>query len=351
MTIDGITVFFDHADPSQFWYLPGPVRLARRTEDRRAAFTFIKYKPAAVAGGAKGGGFVMFEVNLRIDPEQERRILSKLSSVSRGRPKLAVVPFDEGTVQCIALNLQGAGGTAATGATAGTFNAVEKILGASVPSLHGDNSAAFSLTLSQEGATILEEAFEKGTTPIGVIYDLKFTGMRPALEVKITADFKRIYDHFSANLNAQVYFVQAGIEAGFEKLVQDGVIKIEVMNFTGDADLKEKEKWALDFFKDSLLREWFQPTLTPGQLAGGMAQAESLDNIVRRGNQLRPPSTPPPPPPGNQYTSSTQCRPRAHSRYRAGRRTSASFFSSCSFRYHYRHRINFRYYHRNPGGR
>ncbi len=298
MTIDGITVFFDHADPAQFWYLPAPVRLARRAEDHRAAFTFIKYKPAAVAGGAKGGGFVTFEVNLKLDTEQERRILSKLTSVSRGRPKLAVVPFDEGTVQCIALNIQGAGGTAATSAAAGTFNAVEKILGASVPSLHGDNSAAFSLTLSQEGATILEEAFEKGTTPIGVIYDLKFTGMRPALDVKITADFKRVYDHFSAGLNAQVYFVQAGIDAGFEKLVQDGVIKIEVFNFTGDADLKEKEKWVLDFFKDNLLSEWFKPTLTPGQLAGGMAQAESLDNIIRRGNELRPPSTPPPPPRG-----------------------------------------------------
>lgn len=298
MTIEGITVFFDHADPSQFWYLPGPVRLARRTADRRAAFTFIKYKPAAVASGAKGGGFVMFEVNLKLDQELERRILSKLSSVSKGRPRLAVVPFDEGTVQCIAMNIQGAGGTAATAAAAGSFNAVEKILGASVPSLHGENSAAFSLTLSQEGAIILEEAFEKGTTPIGVIYNLVFTGMRPALEVKITADYKRVYDHFSASLNAQMYFFQVGIEAGFEKLVQDGVIKIEVFNFTGDADLKEKEKWALDFFKDNLLREWFQSTLTPGQLAGGMAQAESLDNVVRRGNELRPPSTPPPPPRG-----------------------------------------------------
>jgi hypothetical protein len=312
MTIDGITVFFDHADPAQFWYLPGPVRIARRREDDRASFTFIKYKPAAVAGGAKGGGFVTFEVNLKLDTEQERRILSKLRSVSRGKPKLALVPFDEGTVQCIALNIQGAGGTAAAAATEGTFNAVEKILGASVPSLHGDNSAAFSLTLSQEGATILEEAFKKGTSPIGVIYDLKFTGMRPALNVKITADFKRVYDQFSASLNAQVYFVQAGIDAGFEKLVQDGVIKIEVMNFTGDADLKDQQTWALNFFKDTLLNDWFKPTLTPGQLAGGGAQAGSLDDVLRRGTQMRPAATTAPPargtsvaPPANHGPSPT----------------------------------------------
>ncbi|WP_147355816.1 hypothetical protein [Cohnella faecalis] len=30
ITIEGITIFPDHADPDQFWYLPGPVQLARR---------------------------------------------------------------------------------------------------------------------------------------------------------------------------------------------------------------------------------------------------------------------------------------------------------------------------------
>lgn len=297
ITIEGITVFPDHANPDKFWYLPGPISLARGKSDRRHAFTFIKYKPAAVDGGAKGGGFLMFEVNLRLDSELERQILSKLAAIAPGSPKLAAVPFDEGTVKCVALNLEGSGDTSAPPPEEGTFNAVEKILGASVPSLHGDNAAAFSLTLSQEGATILEQAFEQGTTPVGVIYDLKFTAMRPALNVKITADFKRIYNHFSGSVSGQYYFVQAGIDAGFEKLVQDGVIKIEVTNFTGEADLKEKEDWAKNFFKDKLMSEWFQPTLTPGKLAGGMAQPESLEDVLKRGNQLRPPATPIPPRP------------------------------------------------------
>ena len=273
MTIEGITVFLDHADPSQFWYLPGPVNLARKGADRRAAFTLIEYRPAAVAGGAKGGGFLSFEVNLHLDPALEGKILSKVSSMSKGVPKLAAVPFDEGKVQCIALNLQGSGGTNASPAGPGTFNAVETILGASVPSLFGDNSAAFSMTLSQEGAIIARKAFEEGTTPIGVIYDLKFTGIRPALDVKITADLQRIYTQFSASLSGQYYFIQAGIDAGFEKLVQEGAIKIEVTNFTTEGDRKEKEKWALDLFKDKLLSDWFTPTLAPGQLAGGTASS------------------------------------------------------------------------------
>ena len=46
------------------------------------------------------------------------------------------------------------------------------------------------------------------------------------------------------------------------------------------------------------MRDWFQPTLSPGQLAGGGAQPTSLDEVIRRGNELRPPATPEPPPRG-----------------------------------------------------
>ena len=107
-TIEGVTIFPDHADPNQFWYLPGPVQLARRRSDGRADLTFIKYRPATV-GAARGGGFLMFSVNLRLDPIVERRILSKLSSVTRGRPQLAAAPFDEGTVKVVALDFQSGG--------------------------------------------------------------------------------------------------------------------------------------------------------------------------------------------------------------------------------------------------
>ena len=33
ITVDGITVYRDHADPSRFWYLPGTVSLAGARTD------------------------------------------------------------------------------------------------------------------------------------------------------------------------------------------------------------------------------------------------------------------------------------------------------------------------------
>src|SRR4051812_8806485 len=64
ITIDGIQVFPDHADPNQFWYLPGPVSLARDPQTREARLLLLEYRPAAVTAGAHGGGFLMFTVNL-----------------------------------------------------------------------------------------------------------------------------------------------------------------------------------------------------------------------------------------------------------------------------------------------
>ena len=289
LTIDGLTVFRDHADPNQFWYLPGPVSLARRSDNEDLAeFTFLKYKPATVDVAKKGGGFVMFKATLKLTRQLESRIIGRLNAESGVTPpvRLAAAPFEEGSVQCIALNVQGAGGTAATPAPEGAFNAVEQILGATIPSMDSENGAAFSLSLSQEGATILEQAMSEGMAPIGVIYNMKYLAMRPAIDVEITADFERIFNHFSASLEAQYMFLRGGIDAAFESLVQTGAITIKVLTFTDEADEREQEKWALDFFKEDLLSKWFEPTLTPGQTAADMAAADPLSEVIAAGRDL-----------------------------------------------------------------
>ncbi len=262
LVVDGVTVYSDHADPNHFWYLPAPVRISRRRDDGRAALTFIRYRPAAVEGGARGGGFLMFETDLRLEPDQERRIRSAVSRLASGEVTLSPVPFDSGTVECVALDLQGAGGTAvAEPPPEGAIQAVERILGATVPSLAGDNSAMFSLVLSQEGAIILDQALEQGTTPVGVLYRLEYSILHPALHVRIEADLDRIYTHFSASLEGQYAFLKLGIDAGFERLRQEGVIRIEVIDFSGADDRAEKESWALEFFKENILADWFRPSL------------------------------------------------------------------------------------------
>ena len=87
--VDGVTVFADHDDQNQFWYLASEVALGQRRSDGRPAITFIKYKPAAVAAGVKGGGFLTFETTVPLPAATHAKIMGRLSAiVPRGEPKL-----------------------------------------------------------------------------------------------------------------------------------------------------------------------------------------------------------------------------------------------------------------------
>lgn len=288
--VDGVTVFQDHADLAQFWYLANRVAIDKRP-DATPAFSLILYRPAVAAAGVKGGGFLSFQSVVVLPPETRQRILGRIGALAPAgqQARLAPAPIERGTVRCLALNLEGGGGTSATPPPPGAFNAVTKILGATKPSLSGEETAAFSLVLDQEGAIILKKAFEQGATPVGVIYELEYSALTPSLHVEITADFERIYTHFSAGVEAQIYWVRAGIDAGFEKLVQEGAITVKVIDFDPTPGGEPPEKWALDFFKNDLLAKWFEPSLDLGVLKGS-AQPEGLDAVLERLKKLTQPS-------------------------------------------------------------
>ncbi|RIE03497.1 hypothetical protein [Cohnella faecalis] len=68
---------------------------------------------------------------------------------------------------------------------------------------------------------MLEKAFEQGTEPVGVIYDLKFTGMRPARTSRLRRFGARI--HRLAGASSASLFRPRRIDAAFEKLCRTGL--------------------------------------------------------------------------------------------------------------------------------
>ena len=282
-TINGITVFPDHQDPNQFWYLPGPVGLETEAGSSEPQFLLILYSPDVAAAGIAGVGFLNVTLCLTLSPTNKSAILGQigLHFPNAVDPLLSPVSFDSGTVQIVALNMQGGGGTTLAAGTVPSGQAVDGILGASNPELFGNNDALFALTLSAEGATILEQAFQDGMTPVGGIYNLQFTGVQPALNVKITADLSRVYNSFSVDLSAKAYYVSADIDATFENLKQNGSIKIEVQNLLVGAAGADQETQALNLFKDQILSQWFTPSLSPTTEAA--ADASNLGAPARGG--------------------------------------------------------------------
>lgn len=289
LTIEGVQVYRDHADPNQFWYLPGPVQLARRPADNRPDFTLVSYRKSGT-NGAQGGGFLSFGVDCHLSEERRAAIRDRIGEHAPDEPLLAAVPFQSGTVRCIAFGEQSApsanGSSSSNGSVPeGAFRAVEEILGASKPALQGRNEAIFGLTLSKEGAAIAQEVFKKGGTPLGVIYNLTFAAMRPALKVEVHADLDQVYQRLGGSLEGQVYFVEAGLDAAFEKMRQEGLIEVKVRDFSSAEDRKKKTNWALDLFKNQLMEEWFTPTLTSGSLEGGASAEEGSGGNGSAGGQ------------------------------------------------------------------
>ena len=235
LTVDGVTVFPDHADPNQFWYLPAPVSLAMLPGGTEPQFLLIEYTPDVASSGVKGVGFLDVTVCLKVDQGTLDKILGQVTSTFplAVNAHLAPAPFDEGTVQILTLDMQGSGG-AVNKSPPGSIVMVENILGATSPDLYGVNNGIFGMTLSQDGVSILKAAFADSMAPVGALYNLKFTGVRPALDVKVTADLKRVYDSFNIALTGSAYWASIGIDATFEKLRQDGTIKIEVVNLAGE---------------------------------------------------------------------------------------------------------------------
>src|SRR6476660_8482947 len=130
-TVDGITVFPDHANPNQFWYLPGPVGLANLAESTEPQFLLIMYAPDVASSGVKGVGFLNVTVALKLSDTAHAKIMGQIWAQfpNADNPVLSPVPFDDGSVQIVALDLQGGGGTNAS-LPAGAFEAVQHILGA-----------------------------------------------------------------------------------------------------------------------------------------------------------------------------------------------------------------------------
>ena len=141
----------------------------------------------------------------------------------------------------------------------------------------GDNRATFGVILDHEGALLMQAALKSGINPIGVIYDLEYLGMRPAFNVKIHADYKRIYSHLETQFGVKggIGPISAAIDIGlaWQKLRDEGAIKVEVVNFTDDENFRKQADAAFDWFKTDLLRDFFNLAGAPSFMKQGSPAA------------------------------------------------------------------------------
>ena len=283
--IRGMMIYGDHANPSMFYYVPERPRLARN--DGVPEFVYLKYRRDITDNPdfdpdtkqSLGGGFMAFTVDLGVEDDELKEIKKELARFSDGDVKVAPIQFRKGSVR-LTITKDAADAKDAAPGTPHGLTFFEEVYGATTPSLFGFNRATFALVLSQEAATLFEAALRSGVSPIGVIYDLEFLGMRPAFDVRISANYHRVYTELDLQFGAkgQVSVVSLGVDIGaaFQTMRDKGIIKVEVTNFTDDQDLRKQADAAFDWFKTELLKDFFKSSIEPPQLvksggAGGGA--------------------------------------------------------------------------------
>jgi hypothetical protein len=331
--IRGLMIYRDHADKSLFYYVPERPRLA--LNDGIPEFVFLKYRRDITDNAAfdeetkqsLGGGFLAFTVDLGVTDEQLEEIKGDLSRFSEGgEVKLTPIAFRKGSVRLsITKDTADAEGAPADQPRGVSF--FEDIFGTTTPSLFGFNRATFGVILSQEGATLIEAGLKSGISPIGVLYELEFLGLRPAFNVRISANYHRVYKEldlqFGARGTVQAVSIGVDIGAAFQRLRDQGIIKVEVVNFTDDADLRRQADDAFNWFKGQLMQDFFRssmpaPALTQqsnnggllGQLTnllGALTTTQTGPATPQRGQPATgaPNADPPPAEPSSNMTSTS----------------------------------------------
>jgi hypothetical protein len=249
--VSDLALFGDHADPKRVYYIPTRPQLAREGASQELAF--VKFRETDAADG--GVGLLSFTTELAVSDQQLEKAKDLVVRQGIPEPLFAQVPWVSGKAVFAAALAEGDG-------------FVEKLLGEVTPDLAATNRAMFSLRLTEEGARLVEALVTMdGPNPLGVRYELEYAGLRPALDVKISADYKRIYQELSWGFQLGVAYegvgVRASVESSTQKLVESGAIRIEVMHFTDDAALKARVDDAIHWFQDRILQDFFKTSLQP----------------------------------------------------------------------------------------
>jgi hypothetical protein len=245
-----LALYGDHADPNRVYYLPTRPRVARVGD--AAELSFVKFRgDDPIADG--GAGLLSFTAELHASDEALDEARRHVVRLGVAEPVLARLDVRAGRAVLAAALQEGDG-------------FVERMVGEVTPDLAGSCRAVFSLRLGEQGARLVEAMLDtNGPRALGVRYELEFLGLRPALRVKLRADYGRIYDELSWGLQVGVAYqgvgVRAGVESATKKLVEEGAIQVEVLHFSDDADLRARVDEAVRWFQEKLLAEFFETRL------------------------------------------------------------------------------------------
>lgn len=221
--IEGYSVYADSADSKLFYVFPKGPNFAGLADDRGVRLRFIEYEQLRITDEDTFGGFVVFSTDLAV-PEADLELIRQglAAEFTQRHPgaepplfKLSPPQWTKGTVS---INLEEGG------------SIVEKITGAAMPSLYGNNVACFSMELTDIGTAVMKAALSTGAMSIiYVIYQLDFLAELPPNTASGVWHAEKFYS-FMQDINTEDNFWS---EDSYTETIHSSRYNTEVQTITG----------------------------------------------------------------------------------------------------------------------
>jgi len=235
LIINGIQLFQDREAPLDYYYLPQYPKLATRP-DGTLEFIFIKY--VGTGGPATNGGLFHALIEFALTPDEIILLESELRKKVSGAKLRGPVPMQEalkdGESGVASFRLISSILTNTKGEDSFTTNIVTS---GHAPLLPGSR-AAMAAHLNQQGATLLWESFQSGTSDVSIALEGFFEAAIKGYNAVIEAEMDILYQHFSEMQNVQGGFSREQTRSIVDSLVQSQKIKIDVFDRSSGLGIK-----------------------------------------------------------------------------------------------------------------
>ncbi|MGC3946426.1 MAG: hypothetical protein QM762_18210 [Chryseolinea sp.] len=279
---EGLVFYGDHELTDLIYYFPDEVGLAPLPNVSDGKFYELFFQifneGDIIEGGLDdlrktAGSILSLGIQCNVSDERLQKALSAVKGVNRLPEKVtASIPlWRDGTVNLLVLD---AVNDKELPTTEDAF--VKSIVGSHKPSLmSSDLKSIFNVRLDRKGTALILSALNGDTGNVaGVMYDLKYNAIRPAVDLRIWADLGRCYESISHHIDVKAEFSYASLNFSFgaefewatRKLEEEGNLKIQVLSQVEDAEAKKAIDELVKEFKENILREMFRPYVNPQTL-------------------------------------------------------------------------------------
>ena len=252
MTIKGVQVFRDAADPNSYYYLP---QYPRVSANQAGDFQLLLLKHV---GGSdeKNGGIFHALIEFTLPPEVISDVAAELERLRPGSKLIGALPL-----------LQ-----AGPDDPVGSFRVISATLDPDAPPdrltgrvimngpapLYPGSRAALAARLSQSDATILMESLTGATSDISVAIRGYYEATVAAYNAVVTADMDTVYRHRSVVDNLTKGFSKREARQVVDQLHQDGAIVVKVHDRSVALNVKAEDlQKVLDIVTNKLLEVMF----------------------------------------------------------------------------------------------